>query len=354
VDLLTAVAASLWRPPGDTRPARLFREQGSLAGLAEQSMPEAGADERAEAITRAVARAEHALAAARKRGLACVPFDDPAYPPQLWQIADPPPVLWVRGRLAAFDRPAIAIVGSRHATPLALEVGRRLAAGLSSAGLVIVSGLARGVDGQSHEGALEAGGTTVAVLGCGADLVYPAEHRDLATRVAANGGVVSELPPGASPQPHHFPLRNRLIAGLSRAVVVIEAGEKSGSLITARMAMDQGRDVLAVPGNPLSGRSRGCHALIRDGARLVESVSDVLDEIGWSTRPSPAEGDTKRIPDNGLSKHMAIGETYDADTLAGLTGLNVSSLLSDLAAMEIDGLVRRVRGGWTRVAGRQC
>jgi DNA processing protein len=260
----------------------------------------------------------------------------------------------VRGRLASFDRPAIAVVGSRHATPMALEVGRRLAAGLASAGLTIVSGLARGVDGQSHEGALDGGGTTVAVLGCGADLVYPAEHRDLATRVAARGGVVSELPPGAAPQAHHFPLRNRLIAGLSRAVVVIEAGDKSGSLITARMAMDQGRDVLAVPGNPLSGRSRGCHALIRDGARLVESVEDVLDEIGWSARAAAAADVTKGQPDNELSKHMAIGETYDADTLAGLTGLNVSSLLSDLASMEIDGLVRRVRGGWTRVAGRQC
>ena len=193
-------------------------------------------------------------------------------------------------------------------------------------------------------------------------MIYPAEHRDLTSRVAASGGVISELPPGTTPQPHYFPLRNRIIAGLSRAVVVIEAGERSGSLITARMALEQGREVLAVPGNVLSGRNRGCHALIKDGARLVETVGDVLDELGWVRRDDTgAIQDGKSIEMSALEQKMAIGEVYDADGLAKLTGWAASQLLAELAALEISGRLARVPGGWMRrdvrsdrPTGRQC
>ncbi len=161
---------------------------------------------------------------------------------------------------------------------------------------MVVSGLARGVDSAAHRGALEAGGLTVAVLGCGADVVYPAEHRGLAREVAERGALVSELAPGTRPHPHFFPLRNRIISGLARAVVVIEAGEKSGSLITARSALEQGREVLAVPGNVLSGRNRGGHALLRDGAKIVETADDILEELGWRRQGGGIPGADRRRP----------------------------------------------------------
>lgn len=361
MDSTDAVAAQMFRPPGDTKPARLFKEFLDLDQVAARlDVPD---EARASLVTAARARARDALADAARLGISVISLTDERYSPWLRAIVDPPSVLWVRGRIPPLhlsDRPAVAVVGSRQATPAGLEMGRALGEGLAAVGLTVVSGLARGVDGASHEGALAAGGLTIGVLGCGPDIVYPSEHRDLATRVAASGGVISEFPPGTPPQSHHFPLRNRIIAGLSRAVVVIEAGERSGSLITAKMAMEQGRDVLVVPGNVLSGRNRGGHALIKDGARLVESVEDVLAELGIA--PIENCGSDKRgidnfrpdklVVENELSGHMAIGETYDADTLAGLTGWNVSRLLSGLADLELAGHVVRVAGGWTRRARR--
>jgi DNA processing protein len=297
--------------------------------------------------------ADKALSRAEKLRLTPIPLTDDRYPSWLRQIVDPPIVLWVKGELPELTRPAVAVVGSRHATPTGLALGRQIGEGLAEVGLVVVSGLARGVDGVSHEGALAVGGKTLGVLGCGADVIYPSEHRELTARVAASGGVMSELIPGTTPQPHFFPLRNRIISGLSQAVVVIEAGDRSGSLITARMALEQGRDVLAVPGNVLSGRNRGCHALIKDGARLVETVGDVLDELGWASR---VEKNAKSLEDNGLESKlgskMAAGETYDADGLARLTGWSASQLLTELAALEIRGQVFRVPGGWTRRPSR--
>jgi DNA processing protein len=358
VSLLDAVAASMVRPPGDTRPARLFKEVLDLEALVGQL--EADDAARAALLAAARDRATVALELAERQGLTAISLVDARYSSWLREIVDPPSVLWVRGVIPPLsppaERPVVAIVGSRQATPAGLQMGRWLAEGLAGAGLAVVSGLARGVDGAAHEGALASGGVTIGVLGCGADVVYPSEHRDLAARVAASGGVVSEFPPGTAPLPHHFPLRNRIIAGLSRAVVVIEAGEKSGSLITAKMAMEQGRDVLVVPGNVLSGRNRGGHALIKDGARLVESVDDVLAEIGMlgAARAGQVgtDGADNLMIDNELSKQMAIGETYDADTLAGLTGWDVSKLLSELARLELGGQVSRLAGGWVRRAGR--
>ncbi len=369
--IIDAVALSCLQPAsGETRAARLLKEimdsppalpfeatGDTIRQLADRlGIPP---PEQPSAIAAARDWAGKALQRAAKAGLIAIPISDPAYPPWLRQIVDPPIVLWVKGTLADLTTPAIAVVGSRHATPTGLALGRQLAEGLAEAGFTIVSGLARGVDGVSHEGALAVGGKTLGVLGCGADVIYPSEHRDLTARVAASGGVLSELPPGTTPQPHYFPLRNRIISGLSRAVVVIEASDRSGSLITARMALEQGRDVLAVPGNVLSGRNRGCHALIKDGARLVETVGDVLDELGWAkTEQKQANLVGKPLETNALGSHlesrMAVGETYDADSLAGLMGWAPSQLLAELAALEIRGRLIRVPGGWVRQAGRQC
>lgn len=375
IELRDVVALSCLQPASaDTRLARHLKEL--LDGPAELPFEPVGSawlsqlaeragvppDEGARTIERARSFADRAIERAAHSGLRPLPFTDPGYPPWLWQIADPPIVLWVNGRLPDLSRPAVAVVGSRHATPTGLALARQLGEGLAEAGLLVVSGLARGVDGASHEGALAVGGTTLGVLGCGADVIYPAEHRELTSRVAASGGVLSELLPGTTPQPHYFPLRNRIIAGLSRAVVVIEAGERSGSLITARMALEQGRDVLAVPGNVLSGRNRGCHALIKDGARLVETVGDVLDELGWvRADETRANTEGKSFEISALESKMAAGDVYDADSLAKLTGWAASQLLAELAALEISGRLARVPGGWVRrtrrsdrPAGRQC
>lgn len=294
----------------------------------------------------AVVDAQAALAAAHRAGLALVRGHEPAYPPWLSTIADPPVVLWVGGDREVLARPSVAVVGARDATPAGLAVARRLAGGLAQAGLVVVSGLARGVDGAAHGGALDAGGMTVGVLGCGADIVYPRQHRALTEEVRNAGAVVSELPPGTAPLPRHFPLRNRIISGLARAVVVIEASERSGSLITARMALEQGRDVLAVPGGVASGRHRGCHALIKDGARLVETVGDILEEIGWR---SPAErhgdGHHKSLYESQLEAVMAEGEAYSLDELAARTGRPASGLLAEIGRLELAGRVVRIGAG---------
>ena len=225
-------------------------------------------------------RAQTTLDRAATAGAATVGWSDPTYPPLLAAIIDPPPVLWIRGQVAAFEPPAVAIVGSRAGSSYALAVAERLGADLTARGVVVVSGLARGVDSAAHRGALTAG-ATIAVLGSGPDVIYPKEHENLARDIAATGLVLSELAPGTPPQPQFFPMRNRIISGLSRAVVVVEAGERSGSLITARSALEQGRDVLAVPGSILSARNRGGHALLRDGAKIVESADDILEELGF-------------------------------------------------------------------------
>jgi len=274
---------------------------------------------------------------------------DDRYPPLLRAIADPPPVLWCRGVVDALSRPAVAIVGSRVATPYAQEVAVHLAAELAVGGLVVVSGLARGADGAAHRGCLSAGGATVAVLGCGPDIVYPSEHRTLAASICKTGALVSELGPGGPPLPEHFPQRNRLISGISLAVVVVEASERSGSLITARYALEQGRDVMAVPGNVLSGRNRGSHALLKDGAKVVESVDDILGELGWpaagpfpETRPSKSGNVLKK---DVLLDRLAPGETYDLDALSSLTGLPGPRLLARLTEWELQGRIVRNAGG---------
>ena len=293
--------------------------------------------QRGELLERATAARNRAEAA----GLAPVFWQDASYPVALTTIADPPVVLWTRGSIDALQRPSVAIVGARAASSYGLSVAERLAADLAGAGVNVVSGMARGVDSAAHRGALGASGTTVAVLGSGVDVVYPPEHAPLADAIAAAGVVISELVPGTPPLPMFFPLRNRIISGLSRAVVVIEAGERSGSLITARMALEQGRDVLAVPGNVLSGRNRGAHGLLRDGAKIVESADDILEELGMARPGARAQG----ACDDPILACLTPGEPSDLDAISERTGLSATRLLARLFELELHGAVVRVGGG---------
>jgi len=293
------------------------------------------------------ARAERIRAA--EAGIGVLAWNDPVMPSHLRAISDLPPVLWYRGSLDCLKQPAVAIVGSRAASSVALETARRLAADIALRGITVVSGLARGGDSAAHRGALETG-RTIAVLGSGVDHVYPPEHAGLASRIAENGLVVSEYPPGTLPLPYHFPMRNRLISGLSRAVVVIEASDKSGSLITASCAAEQGRDVMAVPGNVLSGRNRGGHALIRDGAKIVECGDDIVAELGFGVPAQidaepGASGNGSTSSEDPVLGRMHAACPYDLDELAGACGLDTARLLTHLADLELRGLIRRVEGG---------
>ncbi len=297
-------------------------------------------------LARARSAAEEALARARAAGIAVLSWEDPRYPSLLAEIPDPPPVLWIRGCVEALQPPSVAVVGSRAGSAYAREFGHQLGSELAGRGVTVVSGLARGVDAAAHQGALAAGGCTIAVLGSSVDIVYPPEHTGLAAKVVGRGALVSEFPPGTGPRPSHFPMRNRLISGLSLAVVVVEAAERSGSLITARLALEQGREVMAVPGNALTGRNRGAHALLKDGAKLVEGVDDILEEIG----PAPAERRWSEAEEDPLLRHLARGESYDLDELMARSGLDGPGLLPRLLALELDGRVARVAGGRFRRA----
>jgi DNA processing protein len=286
---------------------------------------------------------------AEAAGIGVLPWNDAQFPAALLAMADPPPVLWHRGSLDALRAPAVAIVGSRAASAAALETAARIGRDLAAIGVTVVSGLARGVDSAAHRGALRAG-RTMAVLGSGVDRIYPPEHRALAAEISAGGLVISEYPPGTPPLAFHFPMRNRLISGVSLAVVVVEASERSGSLITAACALEQGREVMAVPGNVLSGRNRGAHALLRDGATIVEGVDDILEELGWTARRDEPASDTSNgsgstSSADPLVRLMQPGQPYDLDGLAGLSGLDGARLLPRLLDLELHGFVRRIEGG---------
>jgi DNA processing protein len=285
-----------------------------------------------------------------------VAWDDPDYPQPLLKIPDAPPALFFIGRRELLNRPALAIVGSRHATPQGVENAREFARALSQVGLTIVSGLALGIDGAAHEGALEGNGSTIACIGTGPDRVYPPRHRDLAHAIAQSGAMLTELAPGTPPLRQNFPLRNRLISGISRGVLVVEATLSSGSLITARLAGEQSREVFAIPGSIHSPFSRGCHRLIREGAKLVETAQDVLDELAVdgirSVQPS---GDTPSNDIPSSSIHRAVvaalgGDPCDLDTLILRTQLAADALAATLVELELDGRVAALPGGrWQRV-----
>ncbi|MEX2273673.1 MAG: DNA-processing protein DprA [Vicinamibacterales bacterium] len=279
-------------------------------------------------------------------GIVTLDWSHPRYPAWLRMVPDPPPALWVRGDLRVLEQTSIAIVGSRSASQYARQVARSLAAGLAEEGVVVTSGMARGVDGAAHEGCLAAGGQTIAVLGTGVDVVYPVEHAQLSERIAASGLLVSEFEPGDIALAWHFPRRNRIISGLSRAVVVVEASEKSGSLITARLALEQGREVMAVPGSVLYGRNRGAHALIKDGATPVEDAADILDALGLKRSPKGGK-DNGPAPEGPvqLALHEAGVTGIDVDGLARETGREPEGLLADLTALELEGKAGRLGGG---------
>jgi DNA processing protein len=252
----------------------------------------------------------------------------------------------------------VAIVGSRAGSPVAIATAEKLARDLAARGIVVVSGLARGVDSAAHRGALAAGGITVAVLGSGLQRIYPAEHQGLADAIEEQGVVISEYPPEMPALPYHFPLRNRIISGLSRAVVVIEAAEKSGSLITAACALEQGREVMAVPGNVLNGRNRGGHALIRDGAKIVESAVDIVEDLGWTdensrSRASVSGCDADSYAESWLQQ-LEPDALYELDEIAALARIDTTTLLSQLTRLELTGAVKRVEGGRFVRAIRTC
>jgi len=291
-----------------------------------------------------VERIEPGLAWLAQPGNRLISWFDPAYPDRLRDLPAPPPWLYVKGDPAWLARPMLAIVGSRNATPQGARDAHAFAQSLSEAGLTIVSGLALGVDAAAHEGGLAGLASSVAVVGTGLDRVYPARNRALAHRLAAEGAIVSEFPVGAPPRAGHFPRRNRIISGLSLGVLVIEAAPESGSLITARLAAEQGREVFALPGSIHSPLSRGCHRLIKQGAKLVESAADVLEELGCLlTVGSGAEATTTTAADPLLDA-LATGPLAP-DQLARQLGLTVAEVSVKLLAAELDGAIAKLPGG---------
>lgn len=284
-------------------------------------------------------------------GARLVHAGDDEYPDALREIYDPPAALWVLGGFTRADARAVAIVGSRKASPYGIAVAERLGRELAALGLTVVSGLAIGVDGAAHRGALEAGGRTIAVLGSGIDHVYPNRHRKLAAEIAAGrGAVVSELPPGTAPLAWHFPRRNRIVAGLCRAVVVVEASEKSGSLITARLAAEEGRDVYGVPGEAGLERTRGVHRLLKQGAGILEGAEDLLaGSFPDLLESRPKTRQTRRFSDDSPGRTSRLlacfGETVVAvDELIERSGLPTAEVLELLLDLEIAGRVVRHPG----------
>lgn len=295
---------------------------------------------------------DETISVCEENQISIIAESDPAYPKLLKEIHDPPGILFVRGKLLAQDGLSVAIVGTRHATQYGESQTDRLTSGLARAGLTINSGMARGVDGVAHRAALKAGGRTIAVLGSGLLNIYPAEHKSLADEIAANGAVISEYPPHRSPRADSFPARNRIVTGMSLGVVVVEASLRSGALISARHAMEQNREVFAVPGRVDNRVSKGCHQLLRDGAKLVESVEDVLEEFG------PLGGEL-RIDEETVVRHpgelqlneqeLAVLNAIETEPtliekVASVSNLPIHRVLSTISVLEMRHLIKRLSG----------
>ncbi len=293
-----------------------------------------------------------------------ISIDDDYYPPLLRDIADPPPAIFVAGQPACLLQPQLAIVGSRNATSGGLDHARSFAGALARGGLAITSGLAAGVDGQAHMACLDAGGKTIAVAGTGLDRVYPARHRDLAHRIVGQGAMVSTFRPGTEARPGHFPARNRLISGMTLGTLVVEAGQRSGSLITARLASEQGREVFAIPGSVHNPLARGCHRLIREGAKLVETADEVLEELrplasqlgqALAERLSSTDDQAMNREESGAQAELdedqrrvleAIGyDPVPIDEIIGRTQLTAASVSSILLMLELEGFAAAHTGG---------
>jgi len=279
---------------------------------------------------------------AAAEGNAVITLADGDYPQALLETPDPPALLYLRGRRALLARPGLAVVGSRNATPQGISNAEQFARAFSAAGLTIISGLALGIDAAAHRGGLDAAGSTIAVLGTGADILYPHRNRELGERIAHEGLIVSEFALGTPPHGSNFPRRNRVISGLARGCLVVEAALASGSLITARLAADQGREVFAIPGSIHSPHAKGCHALIKQGAKLVENVQDLLQELGMQGLGAPpaAEDPTR----TGLLAHLGY-DPCDIDTLCARSGLTADAVSAMLLQLELEGKVASVPGG---------
>lgn len=345
VDLLTLALL----PGVGPRTLRVLRQRGALRRVLQAPREHADllAAEALASLASGQARrdAEGELRDATRQGVRIVGLDESDYPTLLAQIYDPPPVLYVRGHLVPDDaQRSVAVVGSRAASPQGLSLARALARDLAAWGATVVSGLARGIDGAAHQGALDGGGRTLAVLGSALDRLYPRENERLAATIAERGGaVVSEFRLGTPPSPGHFPRRNRVIAGWSRAVVVVEAAQRSGALVTAREALDAGREVLAVPGHPSFPLASGTNALIRDGARLVRDARDVAEELGLQA----PEAANARNSDKE-EKDAVLGAVREApqsvDEIQARSGRPLSEVLARLAELELLEQVRRLPG----------
>ena len=277
-------------------------------------------------------------------GRRVVARNDPAYPRMLAEIANPPPLLYVTGRVELLNRPSFAIVGSRNASAQGVRDAEAFAAALSAAGLCVVSGLALGIDAAAHRGGLRAPGSSVAIVGTGADRIYPPRNRDLAHELAQRGAVVSEFPLGTTPRPENFPRRNRLISGLSKGVLVVEAALESGSLITARLALDQGRDVFAIPGSIHSPMTKGCHALIREGAKLVERVEDILEEL--NIEHASAAPRTGRVAHTDAFLEAMGDGPASIDQIAERSGASAEATAAHISLLQLEGRIAALPGGF--------
>ena len=298
------------------------------------------------------AGAEEEVERAKEAGADIVAFSDERYPANLREVHDPPPYLYVKGTLIPEDRIAVAMVGSRMATEYGRQITGRISRELAAKGVTIVSGGARGIDTEAHKGALAAKGRTISVLGCGIDVVYPSENRELFERIAESGAVITEYPVGTPPEPGNFPKRNAIISGASLGVVVIEAADDSGSLITANCSLEQNREVYAVPGSVVSPTSRGTNSLIKKGAKLVEDARDVLEDLfpymkGYLKELDLPEREVPRPelgPEEETLYELISLEPAHVDTLAEKSGISVSSALSLLLGMELKGAVKQIGG----------
>ena len=282
-----------------------------------------------------------------QQGYSLLTWEDNSYPPLLKEIYDPPPLLYYYGNVDILHSNCLAIVGSRRHTVYGREIAYKFAAGLSRHGLIVVSGMARGIDTWAHKGVLDAGGKTAAILGCGLDVCYPPENKPLKEEIEKSGVLISEFPPGYKPLPANFPRRNRIISGLSLGTLVVEAGEKSGALITADFALEQGREVFAVPGGIASPYSRGCHKLIKEGAKLVENIEDVLEEImvtGLLGDVFPPQQKPEFNPDEERLLEFIPYEPFALEELAALSKMPLSRLNVLLLELELKGAVKQLPG----------
>ncbi len=265
---------------------------------------------------------------------------DADYPQSLLNTADPPLLLYVKGRIDVLNRRSLAVVGSRNASAQGIRNAEAFARSVSDAGFCIVSGMAHGIDAAAHLGGLQGNGSSIAVVGTGLDKVYPAANRDLAHRLAQDGVIISEYPLGTPPLAANFPRRNRIISGLSMGCLVVEASLQSGSLITARLALEQGREVFAIPGSIHSPQSKGCHALIKQGAKLVECANDILEELGFHSSPERQNA----VPEHPLFQYLSF-DPLDGESLAQLSGLTIAELSAILLQLELDGHIASLPGG---------